>query len=227
MNADRILVPVRARARSIAGLNPALGGLAANARIDGDLAIAMPNILSDNLRIRSDSIDATAIIAANMDTGRYTGALQGRVNNYRVDSVGILNLNAQADLVATATGFGVTGRVAVQTKQLFNDGLRSFLGGNAVASTRFGYSPEGIVTFRDLRLNAPQFRVTRGEGRFDPASGRVLVSADATSTQYGPLFARVEGTTTDPIVRLRAPPPASASVLRTSTPVVGRDGAYR
>ncbi|MGJ3625829.1 hypothetical protein AB5I41_00445 [Sphingomonas sp. MMS24-JH45] len=145
-----------------------------------------------------------------------------------MDLVGILNLNTQADLVATATGFGVTGRVAVQTKQLFNDGLRSFLGGNAVASTRFGYSPEGIVTFRDLRLNAPQFRVTRGEGRFDPASGRVLVSADATSTQYGPLFARVEGTTTDPIVRLRAPRPGvGVGLANLDARIVGRDGAYQ
>ncbi len=228
VNADRILVPVRARARRITGLNPALGGLTTNARIDGDLAVAMPNILSDNLRIRSDSIDATAIVAANMETGRYTGALQGRVNNYRVDSVGILNLDTKADLVATPTGFGVTGRVAVQTTQLFNAGVRDFLGGNAVASTRFGYSPEGIVTFRDLRLTAPQFRITRGEGRFDPASGRLLVSADATSTQYGPLFARVEGTTTNPVVRLRAPRPGvGVGLADLDARIVGRGGAYQ
>ncbi|KAK0359791.1 hypothetical protein LTR94_029864, partial [Friedmanniomyces endolithicus] len=98
VNADRILVPVHARAARVAGLNPALGGLTTNARIDGDLAITMPNILSDNLRIRSDTIDATAIIAANVQTGRYTGALQGRVNNFRVDSVGILNIQTNADL---------------------------------------------------------------------------------------------------------------------------------
>ncbi|NJR77199.1 translocation/assembly module TamB domain-containing protein [Sphingomonas corticis] len=228
VNADRILVPVSARARRIAGLNPALGGLTTNARIDGDIAIQMPNILSDNLRIRSDTINATAIVAANMETGRYTGALQGRVNNFRVDSVGILDLNTQADLVATPTGFGVTGRVALQTKQLFNEGARSFLGGNAVASTRFGYSPEGIVTFRDLRLNAPQFRITRGEGRFDPATGRVLVSADATSTQYGPLFARVEGTTTAPVVRLRAPRPGvGVGLADLDARIVGRGNAYQ
>lgn len=228
VNADRILVPVHARARRIAGLNPALGGLTTNARIDGDLAVQMPNILSDNLRIRSDTIVATAIVAANMETGRYTGALQGRVNNFRVDSVGILNLNTQADLVATPTGFGVTGRVAVQTKQLFNAGARDFLGGNAVASTRFGYSPEGIVTFRDLRLTAPLFRITRGEGRFDPATGRVLVSADAQSAQYGPLFARVEGTTTAPVVRLRAPRPGvGVGLANLDARIVGRGNAYQ
>ncbi|KTT71407.1 translocation/assembly module TamB domain-containing protein [Sphingomonas endophytica] len=229
VNSDRILVPVHARAKRITGLNPALGGLTTNARVDGDIAIQMPNILSDNLRIRSDTIDATAIVAANMETGRYTGALQGRVNNFRVDSVGILNIRTQADLVPGARGgFGITGRVAVQTKQLFNAGVRNFLGGNAVLSTRFGYSPEGIVTFRELRMNAPQFRITRGQGRFDPATGAVLVDADANSTQYGPLFARVSGTAAAPVVRLRAPRPGvGIGLADLDARVVGRGGAYQ
>ncbi|KQT32224.1 hypothetical protein ASG29_10380 [Sphingomonas sp. Leaf412] len=228
VNADRIIVPVHARARRITGLNPALGGLTTNARIDGDLAVAMPNIVSDNLRIRSDTIDATAVVAANMATGRYTGALQGRVNDFRIDSVGIVDLNTNADVVATPTGFGVVGRVAIQTKRLFNAGVRDFLGGNAVMSTRFGYSPEGIVTFRDLRLRAPLFRVTRGQGRFDPASGRLAVDADAVSNQYGPLFARVEGTTTNPVVRLRAPRPGvGVGLADLDARIVGRGGAYQ
>lgn len=228
VDADRIMVPVRARARRITRLNPALGGLTTNVAIDGDLAIAMPNILSDNLRIRSDTIAATAIIAANMETGRYTGALQGRVNNFRVDSVGILNLNTSADLVATNGGFGITGRVALQTTQLFNEGVRNFLGGNVVASTRFGYSPEGIATFRDLRVNAPQFRVTRGQGQFNPATGAVLVDADAVSTQYGPLYARVTGSAAAPVVRLRAPRPGvGIGLANLDARVVGRGGAYQ
>ena len=229
VNADRILVPLHARARRVTGLNPAIGGLTTNARIDGDLAISMPNILSDNLRIRSDNIDATAIIAANMETGRYTGALKGRVNNYRVESVGIINLNTDAKLVPGPNGgFGITGQVALQTKQLFNEGVRNFLGGNAVASTRFGYSPEGVVTFSNLRMNAPQFRVTRGQGRFDPANGGLLVDADAYSTQYGPLYARVTGSTTDPVVRFRAPRPGvGIGLANLDARIVGRGGAYQ
>ena len=229
VNADRILVPVHARARRITGLNPAIGGLANNARIDGDLAIAMPNILSDNLRIRSDNIDATAIIAANMETGRYTGGLQGRVNGYRVDSVGIFNVNTQADLVpAPNGGFGITGRVALQSTRWLNDGIRNFLGGNVTASTRFGYSPEGIATFQTLRVNSPQFRVTRGQGRYDPNGGGLLVDADAFSTQYGPLYARVTGSVASPVVRLRAPRPGvGIGLANLDARVVGRDGAYQ
>ena len=228
VNSDRILVPVNARARRITGLNAAVGGLTNNVRIQGDFAISMPNILSDNLRIRSDNIDATAIVVANTATGRYTGALKGRVNNYRLESIGILDLSTDAKLVPGARGgFGVTGRVVAQTKQLFNSGVRDFLGGNAVVRSDIGYSPEGIVTFANLRMNAPQFRITRGEGRFDPASGAVAVSADAYSTQYGPLTARVTGSADAPVVVLRASKPGvGIGLVDLNARVVGRGGAY-
>ena len=227
VNADRILVPVHARAKRVYGLNPAVGGLTTNARIDGDFAISMPNILSDNLRIRSDRVDATAIVVANMATGRYTGGLKGRINNYLVDSVGILDLSTDAKLVATPKGFGITGRVVAQTKKLFNDGARTFLGGNAYVAADVGYSPEGIATFRNLKMNAPKFRITRGEGRYDTRNGSVLVNADAYSAQYGPLFARVSGSQTNPVVNLRAPRPGvGIGLVNLNATVVGRGGAY-
>ena len=228
VNADRILVPVTARARRVTGLNAAVGELTNNVRIQGDLAISMPNILSDNLRIRSDNIDATAIVVANMATGRYTGALKGRINNYRVDGIGIINLTTDAKLVPGANGgFGITGRVVAQTRQLFNSGARNFLGGNAIVRADIGYSPEGIVTFRNLRLAAPQFSVTRGEGRFDPATGAVLVDADAYSKVYGPLSARVTGSATAPVVVLRAPRPGvGIGLVDLNARIVGRGGAY-
>lgn len=228
VNVDRILVPLNARAARVTGLNAAVGGLTTNVRIQGDIAIAMPNILSDNLRIRSDKIDATAIVVANMATGRYTGALKGRVNNYRVDGVGIINLTTDAKLVPGPNGgFGIVGRVAAQTTQLFNEGARNFLGGNAIVRSDIGYSPEGIVTFRNLRMNAPQFRITRGDGRFDPATGAVLVNADAFSTVYGPLSARVTGSADAPVVVLRAPRPGvGVGLVNLNARVVGRAGAY-
>src|SRR3546814_8589647 len=54
VDADRILIPIDARARRVSGLNAAAGGLLTNVRINGDLAITGPQILSDNLKIRSE-----------------------------------------------------------------------------------------------------------------------------------------------------------------------------
>ncbi|MFC3581131.1 translocation/assembly module TamB domain-containing protein [Sphingomonas hylomeconis] len=207
VDADHILVPIAARARRIAGLNAAAGDLLDNVTINGDLAISGVNILSDNLKIRSRRINATAIIAANMQTGRYTGALNGTVNGYRLESIGILNITTNAKLVTVPSGgFGITGRVVAKTSQIFNSGIRDFLGGNAVVRTDIGYDPSGVITFRNLRMNAPQFRITGGSGRYDP-SGALLVNADAYSTAYGPLTARVTGSATAPVVLLRAPRP--------------------
>ena len=228
VNADRILVPVKAKARRIAGLNAAVGGLTNNVAIQGDFAVAMPNILSDNLRIRSDNIDATAVVVANLKTGRYTGALKGRVNNYRVESIGIINLTTDANLVATPGGFGMKGRVVARTSQIFNEGARNFLGGNATIRADVEYSPQGIVTFSGLRLSAPQFRVTRGSGRFDPANGALAVEADAYSNQYGPITARVTGSQTNPVIVLRAARPGvGVGLANLQARVVGQNGLCR
>ncbi len=208
VDADRILIPIAAKARRISGLNAAVGGLVTNVAINGDLAISGDQVLSDNLRIRSDRIDATAIVAANLTTGRYTGAIKGRINNYEVASIGILNLTTDASLYAAPQGgFGIKGRVVAQTTRLFNEGIRNFLGGN-VTTTRadVGVGPDGIVSFANVRMNAPQFRITNGSGRYDPA-GPLVFNADAYSTQYGPLTARITGTVAAPQVLLRAARP--------------------
>ena len=227
VNAGRILVPIQARARRVSGLNAAAGGLLQNVTISGDLAISGANILSDNLRIRSSRIDATAIVVANLSTGRYSGALNGRVNDYRVESIGILNLVTNAKLVtAPKGGFGITGRIVARTSQIFNAGARSFLGGNAVMRTDISYDPSGIITFRNLRLSAPQFRVTAGSGRYDP-SGGILLNANGYSTQYGPLFARVSGTTAKPVVLLRAPRPGvGVGLANLEARIRGSGAAY-
>lgn len=207
VNADHIIVPVAGRAARVTGLNAAAGGLLDNVAINGDFAIAKGKLLSDNLKIRSRKIDATAVVVADLATGLYRGALNGRVNDYKVDGFGIVSLRTDAKLVTVASGgFGITAHVAAKTSQIFNEGARNFLGGNAAVTADVGYDPNGIITFRNLRLNAPQFRVTRGQGRYDP-KGPLLVDADAYSTQYGPLTARVTGTATKPVVLLRAARP--------------------
>ena len=227
VDADRILVPVKARAARVSGLNAAAGGLVTNLTIDGDLAISGNQILSDNLRLRSDKIDATAIVAADVGRGRYTGALKGRVNDYRIDGVGVVDLKTDAELFAApGGGGGIRGHIAGQSRRIFNDGAREFLGGNAVASARLVLDPRGVVSISDVRLKAPEFRVLRGSGRYDPA-GPILVNADAVSTQYGPMTARVTGTLNAPEVLLRAPRPGlGIGLVDLEARIRGRGAAY-
>ena len=207
VDADRILVPVHATARRVTGLNAAAGGLLTNLRIDGDLAWSKGQLLSDNLRLRSDRIDATAIIVANPGTGRYNGALKGRVNDYRVEGLGRIDLVTDAKLVAGAKGgFGITGTIRATTRQIENASLREQLGGNAVVTARVAYDPAGVAMLRDLRLTSPRFRITDGTGTYRP-DGRIAFQASGASTQYGPLSVTGSGTVARPRVRLRATRP--------------------
>ncbi|MDF7774528.1 translocation/assembly module TamB domain-containing protein [Sphingomonas sp. AOB5] len=207
VDADRILVPIRAKAARVSGLNAAAGGLVTNLTVEGDLAISGDQLLSDNLKLKSDRIDATAVIAADLGNGHYAGALKGRVNDYEIDGVGVVNLTTDAELYAPqGGGWGIRGHVAGTSVKLYSDGVRNFLGGNASASAKVGFDQNGIVTFTELRLLAPQFRITGGSGRYDP-SGSLLLNADGVSTQYGPMTARITGSLSAPVVAIRAPRP--------------------
>ncbi|WP_300975008.1 translocation/assembly module TamB domain-containing protein [Sphingomonas sp. LHG3406-1] len=203
----QLLVPIAARARAITGLDTVAGGTLLNVRLDGDLAVDWPRIVSDNIRIRSDRIDARAIILADVGRGLYTGALDGRINNYRVDSLGIFNITTDADVRRLASGgIGLVGRVRAQSTRLFNEGVRDFLGGNLVASSDVAYGADGLIRFSRLRLNAPDLRVTDGRGFYAP-DGRVAVTASGVSRQYGPVGVEVTGTASNPRATVTAARP--------------------
>jgi len=207
VDSNRILVPVRARAARVTGLNDAAGGLITNLTVAGDLAISGDQILSDNLKLKSDRINATAIVAVDLGEGRYTGALKGRVNDYEIDGIGTLNLTTDAKLVAApGGGWGIRGHVAAQTAKIYSEGLRSFLGGSAVGTSEVAIDAKGVIHFTGLRASAPDFRITNGSGQYD-TSGVLLLNADGYSTQYGPIIARVTGKLDAPQVMIRAPRP--------------------
>ncbi|THD36987.1 MAG: translocation/assembly module TamB [Sphingomonas sp.] len=207
VDADHVLVPVDAHARRVTGLNAMAGGLLTNVSAVGDFAYSKGKLLSDNLRIKSDRIDATAIVVADLPSGHYTGALKGRVNNYLIDGIGIVDLTTDAKLVSVPSGgFGIKGHVVARTRRIFSDGVQNFLGGNALVSSDVGYDPNGLITFNNVKLSAPQFTLYRGAGRYAP-NGQLLFAGDGYSKAYGPVSARVTGTADAPLIAIHAPRP--------------------
>ncbi|WP_157216304.1 translocation/assembly module TamB domain-containing protein [Flavisphingomonas formosensis] len=208
IDAKRILIPVNATAKRVTGLNAAAGGLLANLSVNGDLAYSDGRLMSDNLHLRSSQIDATALILADMNTGRYTGAIKGRINDYHVDGLGRIALTTDARLVpGKKGGFGIQGAFKVATRSLDNATVRDTLGGNAVTTARFGFDENGIASLQGLRMTAPAFRVTDGGGSFNTATGQIAFRASAVSRQYGPLAVTASGTLEKPVVLLKAPRP--------------------
>ncbi|MEA3388089.1 MAG: translocation/assembly module TamB domain-containing protein, partial [Pseudomonadota bacterium] len=176
-------------------------------RVKGDFAYAAGKLISDNLKIDSDRVDATAIVLADLPNAIYRGALKGRVNDYRIDGVGIVNLTTDVDLVpGPKGGFGLSGRFGVRTARWENASVRDFLGGNAIASGRIGMTPEGKFTLAGLKGAAPNFTIHSGSGSYD-TDGRVAFDARASSKQYGPLALTVRGTMERPQAVLRAARP--------------------
>jgi translocation and assembly module TamB len=226
INTDKILIPVHATARRVTGLNAAAGGLVTNLKVDGDLAYSNGQLFSDNLRLRSDRIDATALILADLGKGQYTGALKGRVNDYDVNGLGRINLVTDAKLVtAPSGGFGVVGHVRIVTKKITNASLAQQLGGNAVITAAIGYDPKVGATVRDLRMTAPDLRITSGEGGYNLNTGALRFRATAWSRTYGPASVVASGTIAKPLVVLKAAHPGVGIGLANLEAVLTGTGA--
>ena len=203
IDTDRIVIPISASARRITGLNEAVGGLLTNVALDGSLAMSGSRVLSDNLRIRSDRINATAVVVADLARGQYRAGLQGRINNYLVRGIGLLDIDSNMDVVTQGDGFGIRGRVAVRTRRIDNASARDFLGGNAIVTANINMNPAGVISFDNVRVAAPLLRITSGSGTYSP-DGRLNIRLTGVSNAYGPLAVVITGTATQPQVRIRA-----------------------
>lgn len=227
VDADAIVVPVTARVARITGLDTVAGGTLTNVRLNGDLAIDGPRILSDNMRLASDRIDAKLVLLADTSRGLYTGAVDGRIDNYRVESVGVFDINTDIDLKTEAQGFALAGKVRARSKRIDNAGVARFLGGQATASSNVRYGSDGVVRFSGLRLEAPLLRVTDGEGSYTP-DGRIVLNARGVSRQYGAVGVRLAGTIANPNATVTAARPGlGIGLANLQARIVGARGGYR
>jgi translocation and assembly module TamB len=207
IDAMHILVPVNATASRVAGLDAAAGGLLTNLSANGTVAYSGGKLLTDNLALKSDRLNVTVIAIADLARGQYTGAIKGRINDYHVQGLGRIALEADAHLVpARNGGFGIAGWVRAQTRQIDNASVASFLGGNALLSADIGYSADSVASLSNLRVTAPALHIDHGDGRYMP-DGRILFRTAGNSGQYGPFAIDAAGTVARPVVHLHADRP--------------------
>jgi translocation and assembly module TamB len=203
----RTVATIRATATRVVGVDEAVGGVLRNMRLEGDVVVTAEQIASDNLRLRSDRLDATLVFAASPRTGRWDAALKGSVNRYAAPGLGVVNLTTDARLVPSADGgLRVAGNVRIETVRIDNGAVADLLGGQAVAAASFERTPDGAFLVSNLRLRSPSLTVVDGRGRYAP-DGAVSLAASARSERYGPIQLTVEGRADAPVVRVRAPRP--------------------
>lgn len=213
VRSDEIVIPVSANARRILGFDAVAGGTVTNVRLDGQLGIAGSRLVSDNLRLRSDRIDATLALAFDLAEGRYLAAINGRVNDYRVEGVGLFDVRTDLDMTATAGGFGLSGRVAARSRRITNTTIADLLGGPATITANIAMEPSGLIRVGDVRVAAPLLRVTSGGGTYAP-NGALDLRLTGISSSYGPLTVRVTGSASAPQIRLNAANPGFGVGLR-------------
>jgi translocation and assembly module TamB len=223
VRSDRILIPVVASANRILGLDPAVGGLLTNVRLQGDLAVSGMQIVSDNLRVQSDKLAGTVVMALDLERGIYRFGLQGRVNGYRIEGVGIVDVTTNLDVVTTPRGFGVSGRFIVRTRTIENASARDFLGGAATISANIALDPSGVIRLSGIRLTAPLLRITSGEGTYWP-DGRIDFRLRGNSNAYGAVSVHITGTQAAPQIRLQAANPGLGFGLRNVNATVRSTG---
>ena len=227
IDAERILIPVSARVQRITGLDTVAGGRLANVSLSGDLAIEGGRVLSDNMKVRSDRIDATAILLANLETGLYSGAINGKIDNYRLESVGIFNIESDTRLNSKARGFALKGRVRARSTRLLNEQVQTYLGGNFVAASDVLYAGDGTVRFSNLQLNAPDLRITGGRGSYVPG-GQIRIIADGRSDRYGKVRVRVAGTLEKPDAQIAIDrPDLGIGLANLNARITGARAGYR
>ncbi len=228
VDSSNILIPVSATASRITGLDTVAGGTLANIRLDGDVAVQGPRILSDNMRLRSDRIDANLILLADTSTGLYTGAIDGKIDNYRIESVGVFNIETDINLEAEQSGgFALAGQVRTRSTSLLNENLRTYLGGNLTASADVRYGGDGVARFDNVRMNSPLLRIINGRGTYSQ-SGQINVVASAVSEPYGPVGVTLTGTVSNPRATIKAASPGLGVGLADVTAEIrGDNGNYR
>ena len=206
VRSEDVIIPVSATADRILGFDAVAGGTIANVTMNGELGLAGTRLVSDNLILRSDRIDARLALAFDLSAGRYLAAVQGRVNDYLVNGVGLFDVTTNLDMTQGPGGFGLTGRVAARSKRIDNATLRNLLGGVANITAGIAMEPSGLIRVQNIRVAAPALSVTQGGGTYRP-SGALDLRLSGVSRAYGPVVVHVTGTAAAPRIQLAAASP--------------------
>ena len=227
LDKDHWQIPIAGQVAAITGVSASIAPLLNHVSLDGTLSYANGRLLSDNMRILSSGINATAVVIADIPKALYTGTLNGRIHGYRMDGVGVFDVQSQFGLnTSTAHYFRLGGHVTARSSQWLNEGLRGFLGGNAQIDADLAYDSNGAASLDRLTVAAPRFRLVGGKGHYD-ADGRIAFAANAQSDAYGPIAVTAGGTVAHPVAHVVADHPgAGVGLAHLVADVRSEGGAY-
>ncbi len=220
---DFVRIPVSARARRMTGFEVTDKRILENIRLDGDLAYSNGRLLSERLNLRSNRVSAVLKGAADFSKGQLAASIKGKIDRYRIESVGLFDIDADLGLKSRMRNdYALSGTVRARSTQLFSDGVRDFLGGQMLVRAGIGLSENGMVQITSAQMTAPKLRLNKGSGTYVMASGIVRFVGSGYSTEYGPVGIAVSGTLTEPVAKVTAQRPGMGIGLADVSAMVKR-----
>jgi translocation and assembly module TamB len=210
-----VAVPITLSAAQVTGIGDVAGGILANLKVKGTLAVDGKAITGTGLLLSSDKLNGKLGLRVDLATGVYDVALSGGLLRYLIPGLGIVDVDSVLSIVPGADGHGtvVTGRGTADVRRFDNAFLRSLAGGLPHLETKLIRDPDGTLRFQDLVLTAPSIRITgTGMRRRD---GTFKFDGAGKQDVYGPFKLGLDGAIDHPQVDLLLDAPVPA--LGTTT----------
>ena len=202
----RLIVPLSASLDAMNGINDRVDPLLTHVRLIGDLAIVGGGVTSDNLRLKTDRLQASGTLGAKAD-GSFSSRIKARLDDYPVAEVGVVSLSTDARVARTAGGvMTLGGTFDARTTRITNSGVEKFLGGNARLGGGYALGAGGAFSLSKLSGTAPLLQLLSGDATFGPRDA-LAANITARSRDYGPLEATVSGTFDAPHAVVKAASP--------------------
>jgi translocation and assembly module TamB len=196
-------VPVLFTARRVTGVGDVAGGILANLRVQGLLKVTARQLTGEGLTLTSDKLKSKLSLFVDLVTGRYDVVLSGGLSRYLIPGLGIVDVLSELKVVPNPGGRGtlVTGRGRAWVRRFDNRFLAGLAGGLPQIETDLVRSPDGVIRFVNLRLTAPQVRISgSGMRRRD---GTFAFEGSGTQGTYGPFSLKLDGRIDRPQLAIR------------------------
>lgn len=205
-----IKLPVHMFARQVTGVGDVAGGILRNLRVEGAVDVTAKELKGSNINVTSDKLQGKLTLFVDLLTGRYEVALSSSLRRYLIPGLGIVDVLTELKVVPGSQGRGtlLDGRGRVWVRRFDNGFLRSLAGGLPQIETRLLRSSDGIIHFENLRLTAPDIRLT-GSG-YRRRDGTFYFKGSGTQRQYGPVNLVLDGNISRPKLDLALARPMDA-----------------
>jgi translocation and assembly module TamB len=205
-----VLVPITLTAARVTGIGDVAGGILANLKVKGTLAIDSKTVTGTSLALSSDKLNGKLGLRIDLASGVYDVALTGGLQRYLIPGLGIVDVDSVLSVLPGPGGRGtiVTGRGTAAVRRFDNAFLRSLAGGLPQLATKLIRDPDGTLRFQDLVLTGPDIRIT-GSG-LRRRDGTFKFDGAGKQTTYGTFRIGLDGQIDHPKVDLvlDAPVPA-------------------